>query len=150
MMVIIDKGGNPMESIQCPFCKEEVNAEAIRCKYCRSRLYPSRRDMVMAAVEQQLAVTVTPPIVRPSGDACEAWCYYRFGRNRGRLQQCLDDCKAAKAIALLVEQLHREFNETIFDIIWGGGDIDPLPLEKEIRERFSSRRIKEDTEQANS
>jgi hypothetical protein len=48
-------------------------------------------------------------------------------------------------IALLVEELHREFNETIFDVIWGGGDIDPLPLEIEIRERFSSSRVNMDT-----
>ena len=53
------------------------------------------------------------------------------------LQECLDDCKAAKLIAIVAERLKRELDFTIEDIIWGGGDIDPLPFEKAVRERFS-------------
>jgi len=33
--------GNP-ELRECPFCKEQIKSEAIKCKYCHSRIAPQR------------------------------------------------------------------------------------------------------------
>ncbi|SOD42737.1 Double zinc ribbon [Nitrosovibrio sp. Nv4] len=30
------------ETRQCPFCKEQINSEATKCKYCASRVEPAR------------------------------------------------------------------------------------------------------------
>lgn len=32
------------ESRQCPFCREEINSEATKCKHCGSRIEPARPD----------------------------------------------------------------------------------------------------------
>lgn len=131
-----------MKTISCPFCREEIRADAVLCKHCHSRLQRTRTDMAIAAVMERGRIAVGPPpaIFRPSGGACEAWCYYRHGNDKGALQQCLDDCKAEKAMELLLENLHRELDQTFIDVIWSGGDIDPKPLEEAVRERFASNR----------
>jgi hypothetical protein len=33
---------NQSETRSCPFCKEDIKAEAVKCKYCHSRLTPER------------------------------------------------------------------------------------------------------------
>lgn len=129
-----------METISCPFCKEEVMAEAVLCKHCHSQLKRTRTDMAIAAVIARGRVD-PPAIFKPSGGACGAWCYYRHGNSKGALQQCLDDCKAERAMEILLEELHRELDLTFIDLVWGGGDIDPKPLEEAMRDRFGSNRL---------
>jgi hypothetical protein len=129
-----------METISCPFCKEEVMADAVLCKHCRSQLKRNHTDMAIAAVIARGRVE-PPAIFKPSGSEREAWCYFRFGNDKVALQQCLDDSKAEQAIEFLLENLHRELDLTFIEIVWGGGDIDIELLEEELRERFGSNRL---------
>lgn len=92
--------------------------------------------MMVAAVMERVQVT-TSQITKPVVSACGALCHSKFEGDKARLNECLDNCKAASAIALVAEKLHRELAETIIEVIWSGGDIDPLPFEQSVRERFS-------------
>ena len=51
--------------------------------------------------------------------------------------QCLQDAKEASAIAAVAAKLKFELMKSFFEVIWAGGAIDPLPLEKAVREAFS-------------
>lgn len=126
-----------MKSAQCPYCKEEIKAGAMICKHCQERLYWSREEVVMATISERLQMVAGVSVARPSVSSCGALCYAKFARNKVALNACLDDCKAASAIAIVAERLHRELILTFADIVWGGGDIDPVPFEKSVRERFS-------------
>lgn len=37
-------GADVKEARECPYCKEEIKAEAIKCKHCGSQLTPERPD----------------------------------------------------------------------------------------------------------
>ena len=126
-----------MKNVQCQYCKEEIKPEAMICKHCHERLYWSREELVMAAISERIQMAVGALITIPNVSVCGALCHAKFANNKVRLKECLDDCKAAEAIALVAEQLHKELFVTFADIVWGGGDIDPLPFEKTVRERFS-------------
>ena len=128
-----------MKSTQCPYCMEEIKADAMICKHCHERLYWSQEELVMAAIFERirLAVSVVPRFDVPSVSPCGAFCHAKFARDKVRLNECLDDCKAAEATAAVAEMLHRELIVTFADIVWGGGDIDPVPFEKSVREHFS-------------
>jgi hypothetical protein len=130
-----------MKSAECPHCKEEVKAEATICKHCHERLRFSREERVMAAIMDRARVAVGAAVTIPAVSACGAFCHAHFSGDKVRLTQCLDDCKAAEAAALVAERLHRELTLTFADIVWGGGDIDPLPLERAVRSRFSSPKV---------
>ena len=127
------RGGNGMDSTSCPYCREDIKADAILCRHCHTSLPRTREEMVMAEIDGRL---VPPPAIT-SGSVSEAFCRFKFGSDRVALQECLNDAKAAQAAVLLAERLHRELSMTFLDVVWGGGDIDPLPLEKSVRERFS-------------
>ena len=124
----------------CPYCKEAIKPDAMICKHCHERLYPSREERVMAAILQRIQMAVGTPIAVPSVTACGASCYAKHAKNKARLDQCLDDCRAIEALAAVAERLHRELVLTFAERVWGGGDIDPVPFEKAVRERFSQPR----------
>jgi hypothetical protein len=126
-----------MESALCPYCREEIKADAMICKHCRERLYWSREELVMAAISDRIRLAADALIAIPSVSACGALCQSKFASNKARLNQCLDDCRAAEATAAIAEKLQRELIVTFAEIVWGGGDIDPVPFEESVRERFS-------------
>jgi len=126
-----------MKNAQCPYCKEEIKVEAMICKHCHERLYWSREEVVMAAISEKLRVAASASITIPSVSACGALCHGKFSGDKVALKECLDNCKAASFAATVAEKLQRELIITFADIVWGGGDIDPIPLEKSVRERFS-------------
>lgn len=122
-----------MDNISCPYCKEEIKADAILCKHCHTSLPGTREEMVIAEITEMAPA----PAIKRSVSAAEALCYFKFRNDKVALQQCLDDAKIASGIALVAEKLHRELSKTIVDVVWGGGDIDPIPFEKSVKERFS-------------
>ena len=127
------RGGNDLDDDKiCPFCKEEIAPGAIICKSCKNRIFRTKQEMAVAMIRKGEYA-----IPKPSGDPCEALCYAKFHNNKAKLQECLDECKVAIIIAVVAERLKRELEITMEDIIWGGGDIDPVPFEKAVRERFS-------------
>jgi hypothetical protein len=125
-----------MENTTCHYCKEEIKAEALICKHCHERLSWLKEELVMAAISAKIQAAAVSVAI-PSVSACGALCHSKFAGNKARLKECLDDCKAAEAVALVAEKLHKELVITFADIVWGGGDIDPVPFEKAVRERFS-------------
>jgi len=126
-----------MKSVQCPYCKEEIKFDAMICKYCHERIYWSREEVVMAEISGKLRIAASGSIAIPSVSTCGALCHSKFASNKVRLNECRDDCKAASATAAVAEKLQRELIVTFADIVWGGGDIDPIPFEKLVRECFS-------------
>ena len=123
-----------MDNISCPYCKEEIIADAILCKHCHTSLPSTREEMVMAEITERLAPA---PAIKRSVSAAEALCYFKFQGDKVALKECLDDAKIASGIALVAEKLHRELSKTFIELVWEGGNIDPIPFEKSVRERFS-------------
>ena len=138
-----------MAESACPFCKEAIKSDAALCKHCRSWLGSSREGMLMSALSApsdaasnvQLA-GARPGILAsmPSVTDCNAWCIWKHRGDKVGLRKCLDDCKAQSAIKALAEKLHFDLQMTFFEIIWKGGNIDPKPLEKAVREQFAKSR----------
>ena len=137
-----------MEKTLCPYCREEVKPEALTCEHCHTRLRLTREETLILAIQRridpaayqatvaQLAPVITIGPVSP----CKAWCHWKHRDNKPALNQCLDDCKAheAEAIAMQAERMVEELCLSFIEVVWKyGGDIDPLPFEREIRERFS-------------
>ena len=125
-----------MGNEKCPYCCEEIPAEAIKCKYCQSEILHSQRERIIARLSNLIAF---PVVSQPPLSPCKANCYRLFGgsKNKARLNQCLSDCDAEEAVQLLAERLKKELIVDFMDIVWGGGDIDPVPLERSIRKRFA-------------
>jgi hypothetical protein len=138
---LIEKEELKMEKTKGPFCQEEINASAIICKHCHQRIYRTRQERLLSEIlERSYGPNITylpSPISRPSVTACGASCYASFHNDKRKLNECLEECKLISALSLLYEKLHAELILTFTDIIWQGGDIDPVPLEREIRQRFS-------------
>ena len=136
-----------MVSSFCPYCKEKIHATAILCKHCHSSLQPTRKEMMIAAIIQRINSAsinegtineaAMPKISKPSVTPCKALCHHKFGNNKVHLNKCLNDCEQASAIAAVAERMHRELMDSFIEHVWAGGDIDPVPFEKAIRERFS-------------
>ena len=125
-----------MGSNTCPYCKEEIKAEAIICKHCHTKLHYTPAERLLAAIQYRLGYAHAPGITIGPISPCKAACYGRQ-LSGAQLQECLDNCDAIEYLAIVAERLVKELNETIIDVVWKKGDIDPLPFEKLVRERFS-------------
>ena len=66
---------------------------------------------------------------------CEVWCY-RMPKGPKRTE-CLEECEEQAAVAAVAAKLNVELFKSFAEIIWEGGDIDPLPLEKAVRAKFA-------------
>ena len=127
-----------MDTDTCPFCKEEIKIEAILCKHCHSPLKVSPAERILYLY--RWVTPILPPLSTPSLSPCKGLCYAKFKDDKSGLKQCLRECEAEAATAIIMAKLQRELDLTFEDIIWGGGDIDPKPFEREVRKRFSNPR----------
>ena len=100
-----------------------------------------KRKRIHSALMEQLQSSV---ISKPSVSPCKASCYAQYAKHQNEVQlnECLDDCRADEAVIAVAERLHTELCDTFIDVVWKGGDIDPLPFERMVRERFSHPRGK--------
>jgi hypothetical protein len=121
---------------ECPYCKEEIDDNAVICKNCGARLKWSKKEMIMSEITSRVE-KIPINIYKGPVSGFTAWCYGMYGSNSVLLSQCLEESRGASAIAAMAEKLQGELMMTFYDIIWGGGDIDPPRFEKLVRERFS-------------
>jgi len=127
-----------MKSDFCPYCKEEIKANATVCKHCQSSLWPTRRHMAIAEIAKRINVApISGSAIEENISPYKAWCYFKHGSDKAALNECLDDAKAASAVAIVAERMHAEFFDSMWEYLLGKGDIDPIPFEKFVRERFS-------------
>jgi len=127
-----------MDKTNCPFCKEEIIAGALICKHCHERILWTKEERIIDAISRRLKLLNRIEYTVPAFSPCKGFCYGVYKNNESGLKQCLKDCEAYEAIALLAERMNRELFDTFADIIWSGGDIDPIPFERAVRKRFSS------------
>lgn len=95
----------------------------------------AKETTLVQVVYEELKLDLPP---RNPSD-CVIRCYARFGPGPAR-NECLHECEAEAAIAAVAAKLRFELFESFVDVIWGGGDIDPLPLERAVRAKFSGGR----------
>ena len=135
-----------MNNTQCPYCKEEIKPEALTCKHCNTRLRLTREEKLILAIQRRVdpegyratVAKLTPIFTVGPITACQAFYHWRHRDDRPGLSQCLDDCRADDAVAMLAERMVEELCLSFIEVVWEhGGDIDPLPFEREIRDRFS-------------
>lgn len=120
---------------ECPFCREEVDDNATICKHCHTNLQPTRKDKALSAIGK--LASWPSNLQKPEVSGCKAMCYALHSTDKARLRDCLNDCAAASALATVADKLQTELFESFLDYIWSGGDIDPVPFEKSIRQRFA-------------
>ena len=146
-IVTLDEHNIKQEHICCAIsdkkCREgyEAKKEWIRSQLAEGFVFKKLDVRGKVFIEYIPAENAWSPVEAPGYMMIN--CFWVSGQFKGKgnakrlLQECLDDAKAVYMMKVIMEKLHRELDLTLHDIIWGGGDIDPRPLEREIRERFS-------------
>jgi hypothetical protein len=89
---------------------------------------------MMTAIEIALGSAISVPNVTD----CKARCANLQG---ARKRECENECEALEAIAAVAARLRRDLLLSFRDVIWNGGNIDPLPdpfaFERAVRDRFA-------------
>ena len=100
------------EKTACPYCKEDVNADAILCKHCHSSLGGDPRALLMSSVHgrmketlQQVNPELLPQLPPQNASAGTILCYFKFGDNQVALKECLDNVRATAMVAALADKL---------------------------------------------
>jgi len=133
-----------MADSACPYCREAIKSDASLCKHCHSWLGSGRERMVMSAFSGLSAALNAQGTAKaswiPSGSVSDhtAWCIFIHRGDKVGLQRCLDEAKEAASIKAVAEKLYVELMKNLFEVVWESGHIDPLPLEKAVRQRFAS------------
>jgi hypothetical protein len=126
-----------MTEEQCPYCREDIKSGATICKHCRSTLKTSREVALAAAISEGLRAGVGIGVESKPISDCEALCVAKFSGHKVAMSECLDNCKAISMVRMVAEKLQRDLASALAEHVWGGGDIDPLPLERSVRDRFA-------------
>lgn len=100
-----------------------------------AKLRAARQERLASAIMERIHPHQT--IAKPSFSPCRAACYHDHSGNPAGLSQCLDECRAEEAIAAVAERMTRELFDTFIEVVWAGGNIDPKPFERSVRESFS-------------
>ena len=74
-----------MKQTTCIYCKEEIREDAIRCRHCYSDLVTTFEQQATAVILGRHYIFHEPSLIKPSGSACDALCYHKFGSDKVRL-----------------------------------------------------------------
>lgn len=91
--------------------------------------------MNQAAMIQAVGTRLKIDVLPKNPSDCMIRCYLL--PKGGERQQCVTDCEAEAAVAALAEKLHIELFKSFAEVIWAGGNIDPVPLEGAVRAKFA-------------
>ena len=90
--------------------------------------------MDQAALIQAVWAELKPDLPPRNPGDCTIRCYLLpKGPKRNK---CLEECKEQAAVAAVAAKLRGELFTSFAEVIWGGGDIDPRPLEQAVRTAF--------------
>ncbi len=91
--------------------------------------------MDQVALLQAVWAELKPDLPPKHPSDCVVRCYYLFKEGSER-NECLRECEEQAAIAAVAAKLRIDLFKSFAEVIWGGGDIDPRPLEEAVRAAF--------------